>query len=564
MRLNPKYRQAAGNVCLLVFVALLFSMFTPAGVGTAMAAEESDVTINLGDESQKEIEDAYAKDTAALNIRLIPATTTNFDALQFKLRADDQVSEAVYVSEVGEAAYDDTLGVYVYDLTLDWTVYNVYAQVDFLVYQEAQQLYSVALLREEEPPSGGGTSGGTTPPPAAEPAVTVEPVVSNGVATAKVEVNQVEQAIEQATAGAQVITLEVKAASGAAALNVELPAAVLEKLAAEEFGVLVETSLGAFRLSSDFLAAPEVASALAGGKSLSLAVATGDGAKLAFAPAESRAVGEPIDLELRALAADGSVSKISSFSKPLLLSLSYDPAQLGNVPAAYLGLYRFNEATNSWDYRGGRVDQASHTLTVGLTSFSTYAMMTYSKTFADVAGHWAQADIELMAARHIARGVSDTQFQPNRAINRAEFAALLIRSLGLAEQQPARPTFSDNQTGSWYYGAVETARRAGLVSGYEDNTFRPLQIISREEMATMIVRALEYAGYPAAAADEAALAGYSDASGVSSWAKAAMAQAVQTGIIEGRTPSTLNAKDNATRAESVTMLKRLLAQTEQL
>jgi len=558
MRLNPKYRQAAGNVCLLVFVALLFSMFTPAGVGTAMAAGESDVTINLDDRSH---EGTYTEDTTELNIRLTSATAATFDSLWFELRANNHVSDAVYV---GDAAYSNTLGVYVYDFNLDWTVYNVYDRVDFLVYQDLTPLYSVALLREEEPPSGGGTSGGTTPPPAAGPAVTVEPVVSNGVATAKVEVNQVEQAIKQATAGAKVIALEVKAAPGAAALNVELPTAVLDKLAAEKFGVLVETSLGAFRLSSDFLAAPEVASALAGGKSLSLAIATGDGAKLAFAPVESRAVGEPIDLELRALAADGSVSRISSFSKPLWLSLSYDPAQLGNVPAAYLGLYRFNEATNSWDYRGGRVDQANHTLTVGLTSFSTYAMMTYSKTFADVAGHWAQADIELMAARHIARGVSDTQFQPNRAINRAEFAALLIRSLGLAEQQPARPTFSDIQTGSWYYGAVETARRADLVRGYEDNTFRPLQIISREEMATMIVRALEYAGYPAAAADEAALSGYSDTSGVSSWAKAAMAQAVQTGIIEGRTASTLNAKDTATRAESITMLKRLLEQTEQL
>ena len=118
--------------------------------------------------------------------------------------------------------------------------------------------------------------------------------------------------------------------------------------------------------------------------------------------------------------------------------------------------------------------------------------------------------------------------------------------------------FKDVQPGAWYYGTVEGAYAAGLINGYEDGTFRPEQEITREEMAALIVRALKYAGQEVIVDDvDAILARFEDASKISPWAKEEAAQAVASGIIIGR-DGLFAPKDNATRAEAVVMLKRML------
>ncbi|MDH7574058.1 MAG: S-layer homology domain-containing protein [Clostridia bacterium] len=182
-----------------------------------------------------------------------------------------------------------------------------------------------------------------------------------------------------------------------------------------------------------------------------------------------------------------------------------------------------------------------------------------TKTFADIQGHWAQKDIELMAGLGIAGGVAPDRFDPNGLVTRAQFAAFLVRSLGLAEVKPATASFTDVGPGAWYYGAVETARAAGLVGGYPDRTFKPDQRISREEIAAMVVRALAKAGKPVEVADpEAVLSRFADQAAIGAWAREAAAQAVEAGIVGGREGNRFAPKENATRAEAVVMLKRML------
>src|SRR5690606_7189712 len=113
--------------------------------------------------------------------------------------------------------------------------------------------------------------------------------------------------------------------------------------------------------------------------------------------------------------------------------------------------------------------------------------MAYHRFFKDVQGHWAQADIETMAARHIAQGVSSDSFAPNKPITRAEFTALLARTLQLEEQSDKR--FSDVPATSWYADAVNQAYTAGIVNGLDDDHFAPVLQITREQMAVMIVQA---------------------------------------------------------------------------
>ncbi|MEW6573345.1 MAG: S-layer homology domain-containing protein [Bacillota bacterium] len=186
-------------------------------------------------------------------------------------------------------------------------------------------------------------------------------------------------------------------------------------------------------------------------------------------------------------------------------------------------------------------------------------------TFSDITGYWAQDDIEIMAGQGIAKGIGNDKFDPEGRVTRAQFAAFLIRALGIEETQPAQKYFKDVYSGAWYYRAVETAYANGLVSGYSDGRFKPNTYITREELAAMVLRGLTKSGKQVAVSDvESSLAQFTDQARIGAWARQAAAAAVQEGLLKGRGGSRFAPKENATRAEAVVMLKRMLVSLEKL
>lgn len=194
---------------------------------------------------------------------------------------------------------------------------------------------------------------------------------------------------------------------------------------------------------------------------------------------------------------------------------------------------------------------------------SIYAIMaTGGRTFADLSGHWAKADVEMLASKQIVQGVTDSRFAPDAAVTRAEFTALLVRALGLsmADQGAASPRFADVAANAWYAPAVEAAVRAGLISGMAPDRFAPNERITREQIAVMRTRAIKVAGYSSNAADQTSqqLDRFADRVSISAWAQAPVAQAVAAGIITGMSENTFVPSEDATRAQAAVMLKRLL------
>ncbi len=194
---------------------------------------------------------------------------------------------------------------------------------------------------------------------------------------------------------------------------------------------------------------------------------------------------------------------------------------------------------------------------------SIYTVLSSAKTFKDVTNHWAKADIELLASKLVISGVTDTSFAPEGDITRAEFAALLVRSLGLALDADAA-AFSDVKSSEWYAGAIGAAVNAKLVDGYTDNTFKPNATITREQMAIMISRATIAAGkaIDVTGKHDEVLAKFQDKASISSWAQLAVAQSVEAEIMTGMTANTFNPSANATRAQAAVMLNRFLQYTD--
>lgn len=114
------------------------------------------------------------------------------------------------------------------------------------------------------------------------------------------------------------------------------------------------------------------------------------------------------------------------------------------------------------------------------------------KTFEDISSHANQPAIEALAARGILDGRTETAFVPNGTLTRAEFAALIVRALGLT---PAACTqFSDVPAGRWYSGYIGAAYTYGIVDGTSPTTYEPEGRITRQEAAKMVASAAKLCG----------------------------------------------------------------------
>jgi len=172
------------------------------------------------------------------------------------------------------------------------------------------------------------------------------------------------------------------------------------------------------------------------------------------------------------------------------------------------------------------------------------------------AQHWAANVIKELCQKGIIGGYPDGTFKPGNDITRAEFTKIIVKALGLAEENPAAPTFKDVAPGDWYFGVVEAAAKAGLVKGYEKGEFRPNAKITRQEIAAILVRAL--GKQDAAAASANAKTAFKDDQSIASWARGSVVVAVQEGLIKGYPDGTFGPKKNATRAETCAMVSRFL------
>jgi len=219
-----------------------------------------------------------------------------------------------------------------------------------------------------------------------------------------------------------------------------------------------------------------------------------------------------------------------------------------------VGLFKLND-DGTLTFVGGKLVDGK--LVVRLHGFSRYLLAEVRVAFNDLAGHWSRPDVELMASKYVARGLPDGRFNPEGRVTRAEFAAMLVRAMGL---KPARApmTFRDVRGTDWHFGELMTAVNAGIIQGYDDGTFRPDAPVTREQVAAMVARALKASG-KAALSDaqvSSTLAGFADAGQVSDWARADLALAVREGIVKGQAATAIVPRAGATRAEAAAMIAR--------
>lgn len=137
-----------------------------------------------------------------------------------------------------------------------------------------------------------------------------------------------------------------------------------------------------------------------------------------------------------------------------------------------------------------------------LLMFMNMQGATLAKAKDDITGHYFEKDMRILIEKGILGGYGNGVYKPDNPVTRAEFAQLVVKTLDLHPVEMAQfsiasvaeQAFSDVPQDKWYYSSIYAAVEAGIVSGYPDGTFKPNNKITRQEMASMIMRAVDSRG----------------------------------------------------------------------
>ncbi|MBE9916387.1 DUF4855 domain-containing protein [Paenibacillus donghaensis] len=405
----------------------------------------------------------------------------------------------------------------------------------------------------------GNTSGSSTPNPVAnafqsQPDGSVKAVVNGKLdadgktAVAAVNEQEMQKAMTQAKAGQDgkvKVAIEVKN-TGAADYAVDLPAALMSGY--PNLQVELITSKASVMLSGQMLAASAQS-----GKQLRFAIRE-VGSK-SLGQADQEIVGSRPVLKLEVLV-DGKAIAWKNEKAPITVSIAYVKAN--NEAAANIGVLAVNEQDVSTAVTGAAYSAPGQFIRFQTDHTGVYAIF-YKQpeaTFIDLDGYaWAKDAVERLAASGIVKGTSADTFDPADQVSRADYIVMLVRALDL--KADASEAFEDVKPEDYFYVAVTTAKKLGIVTGLDDKRFDPTAKVTRQDMMVMADRALQAAKAKEIAGALSALNGFKDAGKVSAYAAGSIAGMVEHGLIQG-SEKMIRPFGNATRAETAVFVDRLL------
>lgn len=452
-------------------------------------------------------------------------------------------------------------------------------QITTVTSQELPSIWNVnaqaaVKINGTTPGPGGGGGGGTTTPPTKEDASVYVPKESElriettqdgqTSVTAVIDSKRLEQKLAdlQATGGGKVLSFEIPGERDLNALELPLPT-LLSSLKDHKDTILsVQSHLGAYDFpmsilnQSDFAGMADVEGAtliIRIDKAKSLHETKFD---QSISDEGMVRVGDMIDYKV-ILKTKDKEEEIHSFGNSFVTRVIHLDKMIQDPSAATAVVYdpvtgEMKFVPSVFTNKDGKTE-----VKVIRNTNSLYAIVQNKKTFDDMIGHWAKQDVEQLASKMIINGTSDRTYTPEMQVTRAQFAALLVRGLGLPEESGLH-LFTDVADTQWYSSEVNTAAKYGLVQGVAEGQFNPDAQITREQMVVMMMKAIGLVKGTSASNAGAPIAPFADQDLLSDYARSAVAEASSKGLIQGKTETTFAPQDVATRAEAAVIIKRVL------
>lgn len=159
---------------------------------------------------------------------------------------------------------------------------------------------------------------------------------------------------------------------------------------------------------------------------------------------------------------------------------------------------------------------------------------------------WAEESIEGLYYAGIINGMEDGVFNPAGQVTREQFCKMAVQLFGVLSYD-TDTKFADVNNDAWYAPYVYSAVRAGYVQGQSDDYFGIGEPIMRQDMATILYRAM-------GSTSEGADLSFADNDSIASYAEEAVSALVGMGIINGYEDGTFKARGTATRAEAAKII----------
>ena len=153
--------------------------------------------------------------------------------------------------------------------------------------------------------------------------------------------------------------------------------------------------------------------------------------------------------------------------------------------------------------------------------------------------------IELLASKNIVNGTGNGLYSPNDPVTRGQFAKMIVKALNLETE--STQNFTDVPKTHIFYNEISTLASLNIALGKGNNTFKPNDYVTREEIALFISRALQISSTkdnPFTDVDQN---------------KQAISALFEKEIIKGKSANSFGPKQNSTRAYSVTPFAHTIA-----
>ena len=243
----------------------------------------------------------------------------------------------------------------------------------------------------------------------------------------------------------------------------------------------------------------------------------------------------------------------------------------GGVYVTASGITGGGEVVVALDEQGNEIDLIEKSLVEGTTAYfllegtdshilkggdAQFKIKYNAKPFEDVTETMTSyASVRFTSSHELFQGYSETQFRPAVAMNRSMLVAVLWR-LENKPDSTLENTFPDVVDTAYFTDAMRWATQNNITQGYSDGTFRPYNPITRQAMAALMYRYMQYTGLDVPQKGD--LSKFPDHDKVGAFAKESLEWAVGAGIINGKADGTLDPLGNATRAQVAMMLQRMV------
>lgn len=186
-------------------------------------------------------------------------------------------------------------------------------------------------------------------------------------------------------------------------------------------------------------------------------------------------------------------------SKRATLTLAYD-SSIAQDAGKQMTVFYFDPDLKDWQNIGGVVDPKKHTIKVPFDRFGHYVVAKVGETYSDVIKHkYARDYIEAILAKGVMNPIDPiNSFGPDSYIKRGEFTSMIVKGLQIPLNFSGAKHFDDVSVSNaisadalYDYRYIETAARAGIVKGSQPRIFMPEDVITRQDAAVMIAKALD-------------------------------------------------------------------------